>query len=149
MTARPPLRLAVIVLLLAMASLAGCTKHTSDKDLVFIDTTEAQETTTEGRGLLGLRKPTTVAWIDTRAPEAFEAEHIPGSINIPFRDLDASLNDLREYGILIVYGRDFGDIIPQAMAKTLNERGMPDVRILRGGLRSWKRDGLETEGGDA
>jgi rhodanese-related sulfurtransferase len=139
----------MIGLIMATILQAGCTRRTSDKDLVFIDTPEAQETATQGRGLLGLGKPTTVAWVDTRSPEAFEAEHIPGAINVPFRDLNASLNDLRRYGILIVYGRDFGDIIPQAMAKTLNERGISDVRILRGGLRSWKRDGLETEGSDA
>ena len=151
MTSRRPI-MAYRLLLLALVATLGpiaCTKNTSDRDLVYLDPAEALEVTSKSGGLLGFRKPKTVRWVDTRPPAAFELEHIPDAINVPYRDLEEALPELRDFAIIVVYGQDFADIIPNAMSKSLIENGVADVRILRGGMRAWTRAGNDTEGIEA
>jgi 3-mercaptopyruvate sulfurtransferase SseA len=136
------------VLLAALASVTGCTgTSTTDKDLVFVNTIQAQELVQGKKKLLGLAGTQAGTWIDARSEEDFKAGHIPGAVNLPYERVTKDHGLLKQYEILIVYGSDYNDSRADGMSKRLLELGHHDVRTLTGGLRAWKSDGnpLETE----
>lgn len=147
-----PLRCACRALLLAafVTATTGCNRGTSDKDLVFVDPDEGQQLVQGRQALFGLLGSGTGAWVDPRRETAFREGHIPGAINVPFQDLEAGRHRLEGYGVLVVYGRDYGDPLAEGMSKRLIELGFDNVRTLRGGLRAWKEAGnsVETGGGE-
>ena len=56
-------------------------KHYEDKLQYEIDSWDLYDSISKGQNVIV---------IDARSPEAFEIQHIPGSINIPHRTMDAS-----------------------------------------------------------
>ncbi len=88
----------------------------------------------------------TVIVIDTRSPEAYEAEHIPTSVNIPHRTIsEETLHKLDRSLLYITYCDGIGCNASTKGALNLSRLGF-NVKELQGGLDWWKRDGYETHG---
>merc|ERR1719483_797134 len=100
--------------------------------------------------------------IDVRVPEAFQKDHIPGAVNIPFTTLFASdgtfksAEDLREILInngvypthrTVAYGN--GGLMACGMAAAGHIMGARDVAVYNGSWREWsQRKGRSAEGTD-
>ncbi|USX49038.1 rhodanese-like domain-containing protein [Lentzea sp. HUAS12] len=89
--------------------------------------------------------------VETRAPEAFAQARIPGAINLPYRDLPATL-DLDPSLVYICYCESFQCNAATKGALALAQRGYR-VKRLSGGITAWREagypiesDGLVTEG---
>ncbi len=123
---------------------AGCKKETSDRDLVLIDATDAEQLLAGEKRLFGSR---TAVLVDPRGQKAFEEGHIPGAVNLPFQLVSVEQHRLRGYDTVIVYGKDYRDERADGMSKRLLELGFSDVRTLRGGIRVWVAAGNELETG--
>jgi rhodanese-related sulfurtransferase len=129
--------------LVALATIAtGCTRKTSDRDVVFLEPDQALARSHESPGLFGgERRP---VWVDPRTPEHYAECHIAGAISLPFPRMSAEAPVvLRGYDMFFVYGTSHEDTIAKAASKRLMELGFDDVYTLKGGLEKWKADGLE------
>jgi rhodanese-related sulfurtransferase len=124
-------------------------KTTTDKNIDYINTVDAQELVHGKKKLLGIAGTSKAVWLDPRTTTEFRAEHIPGAINLPYQDLTEEFTTLKVYDIVIVYGKDYNDPVADGYSKSLIELGHRDVRTLSGGLRAWKDDGNPVETGDA
>lgn len=83
--------------------------------------------------------------IDTRQPEKYQAEHIPGAINFPHRKMNAeSVKFLDHNKLYITYCDGIGCNASTKGAHNLARLGF-DVKELIGGIEWWKKDGFETE----
>jgi len=83
--------------------------------------------------------------IDVRAPEKFEAGHVPGAVNIPLAELADSKSSLpkdKDAPILTVCDR--GNISANGMIY-LKALGYSHVKSLSGGTSAWIEEGLPTE----
>jgi len=129
-----------LVTLVAIAT--GCTRKTSDRDVVFLEPDQALAKSHESPGLFGgERRP---VWVDPRTPEHYAECHIAGAISLPFPRMSAEAPVvLRGYDMFFVYGTSHDDTIAKAASKRLMELGFDHVYTLRGGLEKWKSDGLE------
>jgi len=86
-----------------------------------------------------------IAVIDTRSPEAFNNEHIPGAINLPHRRMTDSLTSQLDRDVLYVtYCDGIGCNASTKGALNMTNLGFR-VKELIGGLDWWKRDGHKTE----
>lgn len=131
----------------AILALGGCfTKTTNDKHLTFVNCTEGQEMVGSKKQLFGLAGTSQGVWLDPRTPSEFQAEHIPGAINVPYENLAEEFKTLKQYHVVVVYGVDYNDPKADAYSKRLIELGHGDVRTLNGGLRAWKAEGNPVEG---
>jgi len=84
--------------------------------------------------------------IDTRSPELFEREHIPGAINIPHRTMsEDSTAHLDKELLYVTYCDGIGCNASTKGALNMVNLGF-QVKELIGGLDWWKRDGYQTEG---
>ena len=85
--------------------------------------------------------------IDTRSPEAYQKEHIPGAINIPHRTMsDATTRGLNRTALVVTYCDGIGCNASTKGALAMARLGFR-VKELIGGLDWWKRDGHRTETG--
>lgn len=89
--------------------------------------------------------------IDVRSPEEFTGPlgHIETALNIPLGELPERLTEIRalENKPVIVVCRT--DKRSASAATLLGAGGFGDVRVLRGGMERWKRDGLAVTGDNA
>jgi rhodanese-related sulfurtransferase len=84
--------------------------------------------------------------IDARKQFAYEKEHIPGSINIPHRNMNEETTAGLDRNILYVtYCDGIGCNASTKGALNLAKLGF-NVRELIGGIEWWKLDGYATEG---
>ena len=96
---------------------------------------------------LGNGEPIVV--VDGRSAEAYANEHIPGSVNLPHRELSsASTASLDKSKIYVCYCDGIGCNASTKTALKLLTLGF-EVRELIGGMDWWKRDGYATEGAKA
>ena len=81
----------------------------------------------------------TATFVDTRDAEQFEAGHIPGAINIEWREIPARLEELPESGMVIFYCNT-GTLSSQATfaARLL---GRENVLVLQTGILGWQETG--------
>lgn len=84
--------------------------------------------------------------LDTRSPEAFKQEHIPGAINIPHRNMNAQNTAYLDKNIFYVtYCDGIGCNASTKGALKMTQLGFC-VKELLGGIDWWKRDGYPTNG---
>ncbi len=84
--------------------------------------------------------------LDTRSPEAFQKEHIPGALNLPHRTMSAqSTGHLDRSALVVTYCDGIGCNASTKGALNMAQLGFR-VKELIGGLDWWKRDGHPTEG---
>lgn len=82
--------------------------------------------------------------IDARSASAYAAEHIPGAINIPHRQMDAqSTATLDKAALVVTYCDGIGCNASTKGALAMTQLGFR-VKELLGGLDWWKRDGHPT-----
>lgn len=145
-----PRRAAAFTIAVASLLLAtGCDVKTSDRDLVFTETSaSAIELMSTPRGTFGMSGTPRSAWLDPRPEAEFKAEHLPGAINLPLGRIETEhMVALKERDLIIVYDNETDNAIAMACAKRLVEFGYKEVYVLKGGLKTWKRDGNGTEKG--
>ena len=128
--------IAFLLLAASIASFQGCAKEYSDRDIVFLEVEQAQ-VLVENREVSLFTKPRENTWLDPRSVEKYSTGHIPGAINMPYRDVSEKWEELNAYGFIVVYGNSYNDPLADAMSKTLMELGLAEVRTLRGGLQAW------------
>ncbi|RAW00857.1 rhodanese-like domain-containing protein [Pseudochryseolinea flava] len=93
-----------------------------------------------------LSKGMKVVPLDARKSFAFDAERIPGAINIPHREMnDATTAALDRDAIYITYCDGIGCNASTKGARNMTKLGFK-VKELIGGIEWWKFDGYETEG---
>jgi rhodanese-related sulfurtransferase len=81
--------------------------------------------------------------VETRSPEAFARERIPGAINLPYRDLPEQL-DLDPDLVYICYCESFQCNAATKGALALAQRGFR-VKRLAGGITAWREAGYPVE----
>jgi len=87
-----------------------------------------------------------VVAVDGRSAAAYAREHIPGSLNLPHREIDAtSTAALDRSKLYVCYCDGIGCNASTKTALKLLKLGFR-VRELTGGLDWWKRDGYATDG---
>lgn len=92
-----------------------------------------------------LKKDASVVVIDARSKEAYAAEHIPGAVSFPHRQMTSvSTKDLDRSKTYVTYCDGIGCNASTKGALKLSELGFT-TRELLGGLDWWKRDGYPTE----
>ena len=94
--------------------------------------------------MLEAGEPVTV--IDTRSPEAYGREHIPGAINLPHREIsEQTTAALPADRLVVTYCDGIGCNASTRGALNMTRLGFK-VKELLGGLDWWKRDGHDTAG---
>ncbi len=85
--------------------------------------------------------------LDVRTPAEFETVHIPGSYNVPLDALDEHRDELRRHLTepVVLVCRS-GNRAGQAERK-LAEVGMPNLKVLEGGLLAWEAAGAPVRRG--
>jgi rhodanese-related sulfurtransferase len=93
---------------------------------------------------VALQAGESVIVIDTRSPEAFQLEHIPGAINIPHRTMSPQTTSQVDRNALVVtYCDGIGCNGSTKGAVNMLRLGFR-VKELMGGLDWWRRDGNQT-----
>jgi len=93
-----------------------------------------------------LKKKNDIIVVDARSAEAWDKEHIPGSINFPHREINIeSTEKLDRAKLYVTYCDGIGCNASTKAAFQLSRLGFR-VKELIGGLEWWKRDGYETQG---
>jgi rhodanese-related sulfurtransferase len=96
--------------------------------------------------MVALEARENIAVIDARSPKAYQKQHIPGSINIPHRDMSGETTKHIDKATLVVaYCDGIGCNASTKGALNMTKLGFR-VKELMGGLEWWKRDGYKTEG---
>jgi rhodanese-related sulfurtransferase len=104
------------------------------------------ETRLESKELDNEDRKSGFALVNVLAPEAFEKERIPGSINIPKGQEDEFEKRFDARKEIVVYcASPTCDASPK-VAEALSQRGFERVFDYAGGLSDWKQAGHETEG---
>ena len=83
--------------------------------------------------------------VDARYVEAYQREHLPGAINLPWRDLDETCTaHLSREALYIVYCWNASCHASTKTARRLESLGFK-VTELHGGLETWRKQGYPTE----
>lgn len=80
--------------------------------------------------------------VDVRPESEFREGHIPGSINIPYSQLQERMNELTEEGERpLIMTCNLGNH-SSAAGRLLRQKGFQNLWRLRGGIQSWKAETL-------
>ncbi len=83
--------------------------------------------------------------VDARYAETYALEHLPGAINLPYRDInEAATAHLSRDALYIVYCWNASCHASTKTAQRLEALGFK-VKELHGGLQDWKKQGFPTE----
>jgi rhodanese-related sulfurtransferase len=83
--------------------------------------------------------------VDARYPETYAVEHLPGAVNLPWREIDeATTAHLLREALYVVYCWDASCHASTKTASRLEALGFR-VKELHGGLHAWKKQGYPTE----
>ncbi|CAA7614379.1 metalloregulator ArsR/SmtB family transcription factor [Magnetospirillum sp. UT-4] len=94
--------------------------------------------------LMARMKDGLVTILDVRPPEEYAAGHLPGSVNIPVRDLERRLGELPESTEVVAYCRGPYCVLAYEAVAALRERGRR-ARRLEDGFPEWRAAGLPVE----
>ncbi|WP_169791337.1 rhodanese-like domain-containing protein [Sandaracinus amylolyticus] len=99
----------------------------------------------------GMVEDVAVTFVDARSRDAYEAGHVAGALNVPMETgaIDERATSLvRGSRVVITYCDTSGDCASsKRLAGLLAEAGLPDVRVLRGGMPGWLENGYAAEAG--
>lgn len=85
--------------------------------------------------------------LDVRTPGEFDTAHIPGAYNVPLDTLREHRDELaRHLDEDVVLVCQSGTRAAQA-EHTLAQTGLPNLRVLRGGMAAWEQSGAPVNGG--
>jgi rhodanese-related sulfurtransferase len=88
--------------------------------------------------------PDEIAVVDVREGDRYASGHISVAVELPFSEIELRAADLLPRDALrIVVTDDDGTTLAPAAAARLQAIGYQHVRVLAGGLRSWKAEGNE------
>ncbi|MCC6227909.1 MAG: rhodanese-like domain-containing protein [Phycisphaerales bacterium] len=127
----------------AAALLGACETNITDKDIKPIELAELRAMITERA-----KNPDRVVLIDPRSRKRFEAERLPGAMNLRLPDLNKVKKrdpKLEEFSTIVVYDNDRSAILARSLTKKLLELEYDDVRLFFGGIKEWKAAGLQAE----
>ncbi len=92
-----------------------------------------------------------VTFVDARPRDVFEAGHVTGAVNVPMDTgaIDAAATQwMQGTRTIITYCDTNGDCASsKRLAGLLAEAGLPDVRVLRGGMPAWLENQYPAEAG--
>ena len=110
-------------------------------EIEWIDQAHARELVTD----------TGVTFVDARPRDVYEAGHVAGAVNVPIETgaIDERATGLvRGARVVIAYCDTNGDCASRKrLAGLLAEAGLPDVRVLRGGMPEWLENEYPAEAG--
>ena len=89
-----------------------------------------------------------VTVLDVRPPEEYTAGHIPGSVNIPLKELKLRLKDLPKGTAIVAYCRGPFCVLAYEAVAALRHHGR-EARRMEGGFPEWRTAGLPVETGAA
>ena len=93
---------------------------------------------------VALEEGARITVVDARSNEAFSAEHIPGAVNIPHREMsEATTRQIDAELLVVTYCDGIGCNASTKGALNMLKLGF-QVKELIGGLDWWKRDGHPT-----
>lgn len=130
-----------ILLAFVLASLVGCNKDVSDKDLEFVDTPVV-------RRQIDSAKPGHLRVIDARSPTDYRAGHLPKAVNLTVADLPDGARPPAEISSaknVIVYGQSPVSGLARGLAKRLILAGHKGVKVYEGGIEAWTQSGYALE----
>jgi rhodanese-related sulfurtransferase len=113
-------------------------KHYSDKLAYEIDSWDLNVAREAGEN---------ITVVDARSPEAFQREHIPGAVNVPYRTMSPeTTSNIDKNSLIVTYCDGIGCNGSTKAALNMLKLGFR-VKELMGGLDWWKRDGHATHTG--
>lgn len=118
----------LLLSLLCLALLAGCTTNTTESAKVDYQNISAEQ-------LEEMLADDTVQLIDVREPKEFAEGFIPGAVNIPLGQLESRLQEIDPEKKVIVYCRSGRRSV--SAANLLQEKGYKDIYNLQGGIINW------------
>ena len=80
--------------------------------------------------------------LDVRSQSEFAEQHIDGSVNVPIDNLPARTQELARSGSGYIVLCRTGNRSPMA-ADMLIQSGVANVKVMRGGITKWRKDGLK------
>ena len=121
-------------LLAVIAFVPRLIKRTRQGKITWIETEELQRQMTGGAAL---------AIVDVRGSDEFVGElgHIPGAVNIPVGDIADRLIEIKAMGDKPVIMVCKTNKRSARAAEVLRDGNFADVRVLRGGMERWKKEG--------
>jgi rhodanese-related sulfurtransferase len=88
-------------------------------------------------------------FIDARPANFFDQRHLKDAVNLPLSLFDITylmtLNDADKSKEIIIYGRTLSNLYDSQVARKLIIRGHKNVKILKGGLHEWVKNGYPTQ----
>jgi rhodanese-related sulfurtransferase len=83
--------------------------------------------------------------VDARYAETYALEHLPGAVNLPWRDIDETTTaHLSREALYVIYCWNASCHASTKTAQRLEALGF-NVKELHGGLQDWKKQGFPTE----
>ena len=83
--------------------------------------------------------------IDVLSEKSYKNRHLPGAVNIPYRDIAKRRDEIGTDKEIIVYCNDKNCDASPIAAKKLVKMGFEDVRDFDGGLLEWGQAGYDFE----
>jgi len=83
--------------------------------------------------------------IDVLSEKSYKNKHLPGAINIPYRDIAKRKDEIDADKEIIVYCNDMECDASPIAAKKLVKLGFEDVTDFEGGLLEWGKAGYDFE----
>jgi len=83
--------------------------------------------------------------IDVLSEESYENRHLPGAMNIPYREIGKRKDEIDPDKEIIVYCNDKDCDASPIAAEKLVKLGFEDVTDFEGGLLEWEKAGYDFE----
>ena len=83
--------------------------------------------------------------IDVLSEKSYKDRHLPGAVNIPYRDIAKRKDEIDADKEIIVYCNDKDCDASPIAAKKLVKLGFEDVTDFEGGLLEWEKAGYDLE----
>lgn len=103
-------------------------------------TSNAQDISLEGLHQTWKDLPGDSLIVDIRAPEDYQASHVPGSKNIPYPSVMESLDEIGQFNNVIFYC--YGGMGSKEIATNLAEQGFENISFMgQAGFSDWQDAG--------